>query len=310
MGPGSASAPTASGSRRPPAAPACGRLGGGCFAFSPDGKLLAVDTGFGAVRLLDPDTGREYARLEDPNQDRAFWMSFSPDGSQLVASSQDGQSVHVWDLRAIRKQLADMDLDWGLPQYPPPDPGAGQPLHVQVDLGDLPAMTQAHGHHREACGHVNARQWGKAVGAYAQAIGLDPKNARALNNLAWLLATCPDAKFRDPGRALGLARRAVDSTPQEGNAWNTLGVAHYRAGDWKGAVAALEKSHDLLGGEELSFNAFFLAMAQCRLGHKNAARQWYDRAVQWMEKYKPQDEELRRFRTEAAELLDLDTKKD
>ena len=36
-----------------------------------DGKLLAVETGDGVVRLVDPDSGREYARLEDPNQDQA-----------------------------------------------------------------------------------------------------------------------------------------------------------------------------------------------------------------------------------------------
>jgi hypothetical protein len=51
-------------------------------------------------------------------------------------------------------------------------------------------------------------------------------------------------------------------------------------------------------------------MAQCHLGNKDEARQWYDRAVQWMEKNNPQDEELRRFRTEAAELLAIGTKKD
>jgi serine/threonine protein kinase/WD40 repeat protein len=41
-------------------------IGGSHFAFSPDNKLLAVETGSGAVRLVHPDSGREYARLEDP----------------------------------------------------------------------------------------------------------------------------------------------------------------------------------------------------------------------------------------------------
>ena len=44
-------------------------------------------------------------------------------------------------------------------------------------------------------------------------------------------------------------------------------------------------------------------MAHWQLGHKPEARKWYDRAVQWMKKRKPNDEELRHFRTEAAELL-------
>ena len=124
----SASAPTANGWRPPGAGCACGRsgswregpqIGGGAFAFSPDGTLLAVDTGHGAVRLVDPDTGREYARLENPNQDRAFFLSFSPDGTQLVITGGDNQPLHVWDLRAIRKQLAKMGLDWALPPYSP-----------------------------------------------------------------------------------------------------------------------------------------------------------------------------------------------
>jgi hypothetical protein len=44
-------------------------------------------------------------------------------------------------------------------------------------------------------------------------------------------------------------------------------------------------------------------MAHWQLGETEQARTWYDRAVQWMDKHQPQDEELRRFRTEAAELL-------
>ena len=40
-------------------------------------------------------------------------------------------------------------------------------------------------------------------------------------------------------------------------------------------------------------------------------RSWYERAVQWMEKNKPQDEELLRFRAEAAKLLgEADQRKD
>jgi hypothetical protein len=55
----------------------------------------------------------------------------------------------------------------------------------------------------------------------------------------------------------------------------------------------------------MSPNGFFLAMAHWQLGHKTEAREWYDQAVQWMKKYKPIDEELRHFRTEAAELFQV-----
>jgi serine/threonine protein kinase/WD40 repeat protein len=111
--------------------------GGGNTIFSPDGKLLAADDGQGAIRLINPDTGRDYARLEDPNQDRGR-LSFSPDGTQLISSTQDSQSIHVWDLRAIRRQLAEMGLDWDLLPYPSLDnKREAAPLRVTVDFGKL-----------------------------------------------------------------------------------------------------------------------------------------------------------------------------
>ena len=51
-------------------------------------------------------------------------------------------------------------------------------------------------------------------------------------------------------------------------------------------------------------------MANWQLGKKEEARKWYDKAVEWMEKNQPKNEELRRFRAEAAELLRIEKKKD
>jgi serine/threonine protein kinase/WD40 repeat protein len=96
------------------------KIGGGPFGFSLDGKLLAVETGQGVLRLLDPGSAHEYARLEDPNQDRASSIAFSPDGSLLAVASGDGQAIHIWDLRAIRTQLAALGLDWSMPSLPAP----------------------------------------------------------------------------------------------------------------------------------------------------------------------------------------------
>jgi WD40 repeat protein len=104
----------------------------GFFAFSPDSRLLAVETGHGAVQLLDPTTGREYATLEDPDQDRARPLMFSLDGTQLLAASNDSYSLHVWDLRVLRSRLASMGLDWDLPPYPPPKPEPVLPLQIRV----------------------------------------------------------------------------------------------------------------------------------------------------------------------------------
>ncbi len=77
------------------------------------------------------------------------------------------------------------------------------------------------------------------------------------------------------------------------------------ARDWKAAIEALQKSAALYKGDFLSINGFFLAMAHWQLGHKDEARDWYDKSVQWMEKNRPDDQELIRFRAQAAALLDL-----
>jgi Flp pilus assembly protein TadD len=126
-----------------------------------------------------------------------------------------------------------------------------------------------------------------------------------------LLATCPEAEVRNPARAVEVARKAVELAPKVGNYWNTLGVAHYRAGEAKEAVAALKKSTELRQGGD-AFDWLFLAMAHRKLGNADEARTWYDQAVAWQEKNKealakdkPHADEVRRFRAEAEEVLEL-----
>jgi tetratricopeptide (TPR) repeat protein len=169
-------------------------------------------------------------------------------------------------------------------------------IRLQPDLAD------AHSNLGEALRYQGKLD--EAIACYHEAIRLQPDLADAHDGLAWLLATCHDAKIRDIPRAVALARRAVGQEPQQRTYWSTLGAAHYRAGDWKAAVAALERARELGNGGDASW--FFLAMARWQLGDKEQARRWYGEAVAWMDKEKPpQDEELKRFRAEAAGLLGI-----
>ena len=103
---------------------------------------------------------------------------------------------------------------------------------------------------------------------------------------------------------------AVAELPKEANCWNTLGVARYRAGDYKGAVAALMKYRDLRANDAEWSNPFFLALAHWRLDNKDEAARWYKLGVEWMERKKANSETTRRARAEAAELLAVEEKKD
>ena len=64
----------------------------------------------------------------------------------------------------------------------------------------------------------------------------------------------------------------------------------------------------LVSGND-SHHWFLLAIAHGHLGNKDEARKWYDQGVRWMDKNNCNDEELRRFRAEASELLELKEKK-
>src|SRR5262249_9757112 len=130
--------------------------------------------------------------------------------------------------------------------------------------------------------YASLGQYDKARADYQTVLKLAPAHAGAHDALAWLLATCPDAKLRDAGQAVELAKKAMQLAPQNGSYWQTLGVARYRAGDWKSAVAALNKSMELQKGGG-AVDRLFLAMAHQKLGNHGQARQAYDQAVQWLE---------------------------
>ena len=129
--------------------------------------------------------------------------------------------------------------------------------------------------------------------------------ALALNQAAWLLATTSDPMMRDSERAVQLAKRAVELTPEEGGHWNTLGVAQFYASQWKDSIESLNRSEKLLNGNYSGFNTFFLAMCYWKLDNKDEARKFYDNSVKWMEKNKPDDSEFIRFRKEATKLLEI-----
>ena len=102
------------------------------------------------------------------------------------------------------------------------------------------------------------------------ALILDPDQAKLLNNLAWALVSVPDSPPHDPAQALEAIRKAVSLEPDKWCLWNTLGVAAYRAGDWKDGrrgpreVHEPESSHE--GGEAADW--FFLAMTRWRQGSR------------------------------------------
>jgi tetratricopeptide (TPR) repeat protein len=164
-----------------------------------------------------------------------------------------------------------------------------------------------------------------AIAAYREAIARDPKYAdahrslgNALGDKGWDLANHPDPKLRDPKRAVELGKEGVEVFPLSDMAWQYLGWIHYRAGNWKAAIEALEKSCKLQkGGDCCQWIVMSLAHGKLanenelpekeRAGHKAEARRWYDEAVKQINTWGPGGNSViqatRVFRAEAAELL-------
>jgi tetratricopeptide (TPR) repeat protein len=135
----------------------------------------------------------------------------------------------------------------------------------------------------------------------ARDLGGQDELADAYNQLACILADV-DPRVRDIPEAVHLAERAVKLYPKNWECWNALGIVRYRAAAWKPATEALDRSMALHSGGDAS-DWLILAMARWQLGERKSARDWYDKAVAWIEKNKPKDEQLLRLRDEATGLL-------
>jgi WD40 repeat protein len=108
--------------------------GWGPPAFTRDRRLMALSISSHQIRLADTATGREViGHLSTVQPLKATPLAFSPDGTRLAAGTNQ-RTVLLWDLRAVRAQLAEKRLDWDLPAYLPPaaNDQARGPLTVEV----------------------------------------------------------------------------------------------------------------------------------------------------------------------------------
>jgi WD40 repeat protein/tetratricopeptide (TPR) repeat protein len=132
------------------------RIEGTGLCFSPEGRQLVVQDESNVLRLVETETGRMLARLESPDLGAAVFATFSPDGSRLVVTTNDrpGPAAHVWDLRAIRRRLVELGLDWDAPPLPAPETWTAdaedQPAKkVAVDFGPLKRFSDEYQSHLE-----------------------------------------------------------------------------------------------------------------------------------------------------------------
>ena len=82
-----------------------------------------------------------------------------------------------------------------------------------------------------------------AIAQYQQALQIKPDAPGVLNNLAWLLATCPDAHLRDGVQAVKYAEQACELTHHGVTPFiGTLAAAYAEAGRYDDAMAAAQQA--------------------------------------------------------------------
>ena len=94
----------------------------------------------------------------------------------------------------------------------------------------LAAASQNSGHYREA------------TQAWRRARELDPADLDAPMQLAFLLATCPEAALRNGGEALALAQQVAQARPDDVAALDVLAAAQAEQGRWSEALATIRRA--------------------------------------------------------------------
>ena len=85
------------------------------------------------------------------------------------------------------------------------------------------------------------KDYAKAISAYEKSIEFAPHNAEALNDLAWIYATCEQWQYRDPSKALVNAELAATLRP-ESHILDTLAESYYVNGLHEKAIIAIKQA--------------------------------------------------------------------
>jgi protein O-mannosyl-transferase len=189
-----------------------------------------------------------YNKALSAEPDNASWADHSPAYNDLgYAYLQEGQ---------ISNAVANLEKAVAIrPRYPEAYYNLGcafldnkQPREAVDCLQRAEAIDSnvAAIHYKLANALMQSDQYSPAIAEYDRTLQLSPNLDEAANNLAWLLATCPDRSLRDGARAVTLARQvAKNSHNQKPIILGTLAAAYAEAGKLPEAVAAAQQARQL-----------------------------------------------------------------
>jgi hypothetical protein len=267
-------------------------------------------------------------------------VAFAPDGRTLATAGDYG-TVRVWDGAALTPEQRVHREVLSLVRFLLERAASAADLRERIrrdptvpEAVRMRALELADGHWEDHIRHqaerkaedlvadlfAGARLRDEVAKAVRAQPGLDPKVravalelartrpiALRLNDASWTVAREPGHDQATYRLALRRAEAACGDRPDIENYINTLGVAQYRVGLYREALATLTRSNTLFEGREPGDLAF-LAMTQYRLGQPEAARRILAqlRAVMKTHRWITGPREAVAFLREAEAVIELD----
>jgi tetratricopeptide (TPR) repeat protein len=155
---------------------------------------------------------------------------------------------------------------------PPPSHSTADPYEAQIIAGSnahvtgdveraLVEFTQAieanpdgyDAYLNRGVAHQELGHWSEALADYQKAREINPDDPAAWNNVAMLLAACPDDEIRNGAKAAEYAQKACELTNWKHPAvLNTLAIAYAELGDWQAATDIFDQEIGKLGDDPLA----------------------------------------------------------
>jgi WD40 repeat protein/serine/threonine protein kinase len=283
-------------------------------AFTPDGKRVATVSDDKTAKVWDAVSGRELLTLGPTN---SVVVAFDRDGKQLLAIGPEA-TVLVWTSSVsaevlARRQEALANLQAFVSER------TGQWFAATYYLGLLLQREPQNGFLllRQGTALAEQQQWDAAIQDFGASCVAQPRLSRFrlpyaaaflaqrrmgpfrricrqmvnefgdglppfyLTTTLSLTTITPDA-VQDHDHVVRLAESQAKAFPNFWEANDLLGRARYRAGDFRGALTALQKSLTLQATASV-YSKLFLAMTQERLGNHIEARSWLQDAVKLLD---------------------------
>lgn len=118
---------------------------------------------------------------------------------------------------------------------------------VQINPNDATALLNRGDAYREMA------QYQQAASDYREAIRINPKLGRAYLSAAWLMATCPDARYRETDKAISAAQKAIELDGEKDYRYlDTLAAAQANAGRFEDAKNSATQAVSAAPSKELA----------------------------------------------------------